>query len=113
MKLLIDECLDVRLRHHSPEHDARTVDYMGWKSIGNGSLIALARQEFDIFITRDQSIPEQQSITAEEIPIIIIYPRSDSLKDMIPLVPQVVEVLPIIRRGQVVKIRPDSEPEFL
>lgn len=113
MKLLIDECLDVRLRHHFPEHDARTVDYMRWKSIGNGRLIALARQEFDIFITRDQSIPKQQRITAEEIPIIILYPRSNGLKDLIPLVPQVIEVLPIIMRGQVVRIRPDSEPEFL
>ena len=73
----------------------------------------MARQEFDIFITRDQSIPTQQRITNEEIPIIILYPRSDRLKDLIPLVPQVIEVLPIIRRGQIVNIRPDREPEFL
>ena len=55
MKLFIDESLNVRLRHRFPEHDTRTVEIMGWKSVGNGELLALARHEFDAFITRDQN----------------------------------------------------------
>ena len=108
MKLLLDESVNVRLRFLFPDHDARTVDYMRWKGIGNGELLALARQEFDVFITRDREIPNQQNITAEEIPIIVLYVRSNNMKDLEPLVPQVLEALPDIRRGEVVRIYPQS-----
>lgn len=67
MKLLLDESVNTRLRRQFHGHDARTTEYMGWKSIGNGELLALARQEeFEAFITRDQDIPEQQNIAADE-----------------------------------------------
>lgn len=106
MKLLLDESVNVRLRHSFTDHDARTVDYMRWKGIGNGELLALARQEFDVFITRDREIPNQQKITAEEIPIIILYARSNSMKDLEQLVPQILEALLSIKRGEVVRIYP-------
>ncbi len=104
MKLLIDESLNVRLRHRLPEHDTRTVEYMGWKSVGNGELLALARHEFDAFITRDQKIPDQQNITPEEIPIIVLHALSNRMSDLELLVPKIVEALKSIERGQVVRI---------
>lgn len=107
MKLLLDESVNVRLRHCFPEHDARTVDYMRWKGIGNGELLALARQEFDVFITRDRQIPNQQNITAGDIPIIVLYARSNSMDDLEPLVPQVLEALPNMQHGEVFRIHPE------
>ena len=108
MKLLLDESVNVRLRHSFADHDARTVDYMRWKGIGNGELLALARQEFDIFITRDREIPNQQNITDAEIPIIVLYARSNSMKDLEPLVPQILQTLHNVKRGEVVRIYPQS-----
>ena len=68
MKLLLDESVNVRLRYSFTDHDARTVDYMRWKGIGNGELLALARPEFDVFITHDREIPNQQNITPKKYP---------------------------------------------
>ncbi len=34
MRLLLDESMDVRLRHMFVGHEVRTVRYMGWDSIG-------------------------------------------------------------------------------
>ena len=39
MKILIDEDLDVRLRHLFPHYEAYTVEYMGWKGLSNGELL--------------------------------------------------------------------------
>ena len=95
MKLLLDESVNTRLRHHFPGHDAHTAEYMGWKSFGNGELLALAMQEeFEAFITRDQNMEDQQNIAAYEIPVILLYSRSNSLEDLLPLMPEVLEVLP-------------------
>ena len=107
MKLLLDESVNTRLRHHFPGHDALTSEYMGWKSYGNGELLALARQEeFEAFITRDQDMEEQQNIAAHEIPVILLYSRSNSLQDLLPLMPEVLEVLPNAPLGRITPIYP-------
>ena len=107
MKLLLDESVNTRLRNHFPGHDARTTEYMGWKSTGNGELLTLAmREEFESFITRDQNMEEQQNIAAYEIPVILLYSRSNSLQDLLPLMPEVLEVLPNAPPGRVTPIYP-------
>ena len=63
MRLLLDEDIPYPLRHYFPEHDVRTVQYMGWDGKSNGELLALARDEFDALITLDQRIPHQHNIT--------------------------------------------------
>ena len=39
MKILIDEDLDIRLRHLFPDYETYTVDYMGWKGLSNGAML--------------------------------------------------------------------------
>lgn len=110
MKLLLDESVNTRLRHHFPGHDAHTAEYMGWKSFGNGELLALTRkEEFEAFITRYQNMEEQQNIAAYEIPVILLYSRSNSLDDLLPLMPEVLEVLPNAPRGEVTPIYPPPQ----
>ena len=104
MKLLIDESVNVRLRHHFPGHDAQTVDYMGWKGFDNGDLLALAVQEFDVMITRDRRIPDHHNIADLDISVIVLYARSNSMRDLLPLVPEVLESLQNIGPGQVIRI---------
>lgn len=104
MKPLVDESVNVRLRHHFPGHDARTVDYMGWKGFDNGDLLELAVREFDVMITRDRRILDQHNIADLDISVIVLYARSNSMKDLLPLVPEVLESLYNIGRGQVVRI---------
>ena len=43
MKILIDEDLDVRLRHLFPHYDAYTVEYMGWKGLSPVAFQPLGR----------------------------------------------------------------------
>ena len=56
MKLLLDECLDWRLRRELSGHEVRTVQEMGWQGIKNGRLLALAQAEFQVFITGDRNL---------------------------------------------------------
>lgn len=111
MKLLLDESVNTRLRHHFPGHDARTAEYMGWKGKINGDLLSLARNEFDVLITRDQRMPEEQNISDRDVAIMVLYSRSNSLKDLVPMVPQILEQLPTVRRGEVIPIYPQRRTE--
>jgi len=57
VKLLLDECIDLRLAGEFKGHAVRTVPQMGWASLKNGELLSLAEKEFDVFITVDRHIP--------------------------------------------------------
>ena|SRR5690348_4936168 len=57
MRILIDECIDERLRNHLPGHECRTVRYAGLAGLKNGELLnAAERAKFDIRVTVDQGI---------------------------------------------------------
>lgn len=106
MRLLLDENLPVHFRRDIPGHDVRTVDYMGWKGKVNGELLTLARGEFDALITLDQKIESQQNLTDADVAVIILRPGSDRIDALRALVPQILERLPTLKRGEVAYIPP-------
>jgi len=55
LKTLLDECVDVRLALHLTAFDVTTVAAQGWGGISNGQLLALAKEEFNVFVTVDLS----------------------------------------------------------
>ncbi|MCY4368038.1 MAG: hypothetical protein OXF41_01175 [bacterium] len=62
MKILIDEDLDVRLRHLFPHHEAYTVEYMGWKSLSNGAMLDKADGAgFALLITGDTTMAQEHA----------------------------------------------------
>ena len=62
MKILIDENLDIRLRHLFPHYEAYTVEYMGWKGLPNGDLLDKADGAgFALLITGDTKMFHQQT----------------------------------------------------
>ena len=104
MRLLLDEPVPVQLRSLLVGHDVRTVRGIGWGSKSNGDLLALARDEFDAFITFDQNLEHQQNITERDIPIIVLVARRSRIDYLEPLVPRMLEALPNLQRGQVIRI---------
>ena len=67
MRVLVDECVDWRILRDLHPHDARTVKQLGWKGGDDGSLLARAAAEFDVFLTVDTKLPGQQNIAAFDI----------------------------------------------
>jgi hypothetical protein len=88
MRILIDECIDERLRNALPGHDCQTVRYAGLAGPENGDLLAAAEKAgFDAFRTVDQGIEYQQNLTSHKLAIIVFRAKSNRLKDLLPLVP--------------------------
>ena len=63
MKLLLDENLDVKLRHRLwPHHEAYSVREMNWQGKQNGELLdLLLAHDFGAVITADRNIEHQQN----------------------------------------------------
>ena len=54
---------------------------MGWAGIKNGKLLALAEQEFDVFITVDRNLSFQQNLPKFNIAVIVLHAKSNKLAD--------------------------------
>jgi len=106
MKLLLDECLDWRLRRDLPGHEVRTVQEMGWSGIKNGRLLALADPEFQVFITGDRNLSFQQNLSGFSIAVMVLEAESIRLVHTRPLMPKVLAILPSLQPGQVIAVAP-------
>lgn len=106
MRLLIDECVDERLRLQFPNHDCQTARYANLAALKNGDLLDAAQAAgFDVLITVDQSIPDQQNLAGRRISLMILCGPTSRLRDLELLVPAAVSALRSIQRGEVVRIK--------
>jgi hypothetical protein len=106
MRLLIDECVDERFRRLFPDHDSQTARYAKLTGLKNGRLLDAAEEAgFDVLITVDQNIPDQQNLTWRKIAILILCGRTNRLRDLTTLAPAAISALASIRPGEVVRIR--------
>ena len=104
MRILIDECLDWRLGRALTGHDCVSVQKMGWGGIKNGRLLALAEKEFEVFLTADRNLSFQQNTTKFDIAVLVLAAGSSQLSKTLPLMPQVLALLPGLTPGQVVSV---------
>ncbi len=101
MRVLLDECIDWRLARDIVGHDVRTARQMGWSTIKNGALLALASEQFDVFLTVDRNLSHQQNLT-DKLAVVVLRARSNRLADLRPLVPRLLEAISSAARGTTV-----------
>jgi predicted nuclease of predicted toxin-antitoxin system len=101
VRILLDECVDWRLSRALVGHDVRTARQMGWASIKNGELLALACDRFDVFVTVDRNLPHQQNIRALPIAIIVLHAKTNRLADLLPLVSNLLAAIRSAKPGVV------------
>jgi predicted nuclease of predicted toxin-antitoxin system len=104
MKILIDECLPKKLKHHFKNYEAFTVPEMGWAGKTNGELLSLMVEEFDVFVTIDSNMRYQQTLSDYGIPFILLAAKSNRLDDLVPLMPEVLSALNTIKDGEIIKV---------
>jgi predicted nuclease of predicted toxin-antitoxin system len=105
MRLLLDESLPKKLKARLAPHEVRTVPEMGWASKSNGELLRLAEQQFDVFLTADQKLPNEQNLPTLRIAVVVFAAVSNRLRDIEPLVPKALEVLAELRQGTAIVFR--------
>lgn len=104
MKILLDECVDRRFANELPGLDIRTVPQMGWAGVKNGSLMQLAEQDFDVFITVDRNLSYQQDIPKYGIAVVVIRSISNRVDDLAPFAPKIISLLPTLKKGVAVLV---------
>ena len=113
MNILLDHCLNWRLKRYLPGYTTTATFEMGWSDIRSGQLLTLAEEQFDVFLTVDKGIKHQQNMTGRTIVVITLRAVSNKITAHIPLMPQVLTLLPTVEPGQVYLITEAALPESL
>lgn len=74
---------------------------MGWTTLKNGELLALASKQFEVFVTVDRNLSFEQNLPAFEIAVVVMRSRSNRLIDLQRLVPDLLASLATVQRGTV------------
>ena len=88
-------CLETG-RYADAEKAARSV-------AADAQCLALAGESFDVFITVDLNLPDQQNL-GSGIEVITLAAPTNRLQDLEPLVPALLDALSTIRKGQLVRL---------
>jgi hypothetical protein len=104
LNLLLDECIDRRLARELKGHAVKTVPQMGWATIKNGRLLALAEGKFDVFVTVDRNLSFQQHLPKYNIGVLVIRSRSNRIDDLKSLVPAILSALKKCKAGRLVSV---------
>ena len=103
MRILLDECVDARLRRELPDHEVQTVPQAGWAGISNGKLLALiaASGKFDVLLTVDKNLPHQNKTKTLPFAIVVLRANSNSISAIRPLAPAILRRLTEFQPGHV------------
>ena len=105
MKILLDPNLDRRLRDHLAPHEAVTTQERGWSDVLNGELLSLAEANgFDVILTADSHIKDQQNLTGRRVSIIVLRAYNNRLKTHLEMLESVLKALPQIGHGEILEV---------
>jgi len=105
MRLLLDECVPRPLKRDLVGHDVHHVVDMGWSAKRNGELLTLMVAEgFETLLTVDRNLEFQQNIRASGIGVMVVIVRRNRLKELRPLVPDMLKALVKVRRGDLITV---------
>jgi hypothetical protein len=86
-------------------HEVHTVQELGWAGTKNGALLGRAAADgFAVFVTVDRNLEYQQHLPGVALAVLALRARSNDVTDLLPLMPEVLAVLPTLAPGQVVRV---------
>jgi predicted nuclease of predicted toxin-antitoxin system len=87
VKVLVDECVPLKLVRLLTGHTFSTVQQKDWDGFTNGKLLALAEPVFDLFLTSDRNLRYQQNLKGRKIAILLLSTNHwPTMKKQVPLV---------------------------
>ncbi len=105
MRVLLDECVDERLQFLFPESICQTARLAKLAGLKDAKLLAAAEAAgFDILITIDQNIPDQQNLSGK-IALIILSGPTNRVADLEKLIPAVLLALRYTEPGEIIRIK--------
>ncbi len=105
MRILIDECVDPRVKPLFGDHSVATVHEQGWDSLEDGPLLTVAQKEFDVPVTIDGSLQHQQNLATFQIAVVVVHVPKNQLPHYRVVQEELLAAIEKARPGVVIHVR--------
>jgi hypothetical protein len=105
MRVLIDECVDPRVKLLFLDHQVTTVHERGWDTLDDGTLLSLAQSDFDVLLTIDKGLEFQQNLAKLQIGIIVAHVPKNQLVHYQAIQAELLAAIEKSRPGEVIRVR--------
>lgn len=103
-RVLIDENLPRKLRRELTECVVRTVQEEGWGSFKNGALLSRAQTNFDVFLSGDTHLKDEQNVARFDIGIVVIVTVSLRFRDILRAIEEIRSAVASVRPGELIEV---------
>lgn len=88
MRILFDQGTPSPLRRLLRGHEVSTAYELGWSRLKNGELLdAAERDGYDVFVTTDSHLQDQQNLTGRRLAIVVLlstsWPRIERIAEVV------------------------------
>jgi predicted nuclease of predicted toxin-antitoxin system len=104
VRILLDECVNPRLRQAFPNHDVLTVAKAKWRALPDAKLIVQAQGQCDVLVTIDRGFEHEHNLKKLSFGIVIIHVLKNRMEYYIPLFPALLNAVERVKPGQVVHV---------
>jgi predicted nuclease of predicted toxin-antitoxin system len=101
MRILLDECVNPRLRLAFPGDEVKSVSEMGWRALTNGALMKAAASRFDVLLTLDQNLQFQNQARKHPLGIVVLITRFNHVAAYRPQFTEIRDLVRQTKPGQV------------
>jgi hypothetical protein len=102
MRILFDQGTPAPLRRELAGHEVITAFEMGWSELSNGALLHMAEANSDAFITTDQNLRHQQSLSGMRLAILVL--PTTSWPKIQQHIPDVVTAVNALKPGDFIEL---------
>ncbi len=102
MRILLDECVNTKLKREFVGHEVRTVHDERLNGLKNGKLLKRASElGFEAFVTIDKNLSSQQNLQQVNLSVVLLDSKSSSLDSLKPLVTKLLKQISHLRSGEI------------
>jgi predicted nuclease of predicted toxin-antitoxin system len=103
-RVLLDENLPRKLRGELTDCVVRTVQEEGWRSYMNGQLLGRAQTNFDVFLSADSHLKDQQNVARFDIGIVVIRTVSLRFREIVRAIEEIRAAVATVRPGELIEV---------
>ena len=101
MRILLDECVNPRLRLAFPGDEVKSVPEMGWRALTNGALMKEAASRFDVLVTLDKNLRFQNRTGKYPLGVVVLITQFNHVAAYRPQFAEIRDLVRHTKPGQV------------
>lgn len=104
MRILIDECVDPRIKQLLDGHEVANVHECGWGGLDDALLLLRAQDSFDILLTLDRKLEFQQNISKLRLGLLVVQVPKNQIAFYRAIRAEILAAVSEIRPGKVLHV---------